>query len=242
MEYVNDKRAAIYGTAVGVNQKADDAAFPDDCEDNGYDGEQAGSERTAEKRKDPRIVRKFTRRYGVRSDLQGTVKGERKPFEHRKQPNDRMRSLVTPPTLGPDMRAARASAEHTSRMNALNSRRDEERKKTKELWSRNGIREDLMYGILAAIIIVFLLSFVPDRWQIIELNMQNQQMASQIRETRAANDQLRSDISEKESGIFVGYEAAEIGLVADTGVEVTELTVPDNAIMAPPLSVINAMK
>ena len=146
---------------------------------------------------------------------------------------ERLRSLISSPVLGPDMRAVIEDNDHSTRTDRLHKKRQESRSRIHPMWGREGIRTDLANKICLGIGVVLLMIFLYGRINIWGLGMQNRENNSKLNAAKAMCVELRSEIEEAEKEIFVGYEAVDIGLVSDIGVRKETLVAPVGAIVNP---------
>ncbi len=144
-------------------------------------------------------------------------------------PGERLRSSVGSPEIGPDMRATYQGGDHAARMDQLHARREAQARKIKALYGPDGLRSSFAHGIWIFMGIVFLMIILTGRLEIVNIQIRNRQMEINVRDVKTKCTQLSNDIAAKETGIFVGYEAVDIGLVSDIGVEKQTLVAPEDA-------------
>lgn len=188
-----------------------------------------------------RVSKGTGRRFYVREELRGRLDSQMNRYGDRYR-GEQARSFVAAPGIGTDRHAQPTERARTTRVDTLNRRRSEAETRTKDLVNRDGIREDLVYGILLAALLLFLICFLPSRFEIIRANRQNRAMDMQIRNTTAECVSIENDIKAKEESFVLEYEAAMIGLVADTGEKTIKIEVPGDANLSPPDYLFDALK
>ena len=143
--------------------------------------------------------------------------------------NRRMHSAVASPVLGPDMKVTYQRTGNNARTEQLADRRAQEKSKVRDVYNGEGIRASIAYSIWLCMALVLGVIFLYGRLNIIGTEMQNSQMRTTLAKTQSECVKLRADIEEKEENIFVGYQAVDIGLVSDIGVEKQKLCAPLDA-------------
>ena len=142
---------------------------------------------------------------------------------------ERLRSVVASPVIGADMKVSYRNEGKTTRTENLARRRSEEKSWVHATHSGEGIRASIAYGLWIGAAVVFAVFFLYGRINILGTDLQNRQMRATLASVQNECVGLEAEIRSKEDGIFVGYQAVDIGLVSDIGVEKQVLTAPASA-------------
>ena len=118
---------------------------------------------------------------------------------------ERMKSSISAPSIGPDMRATYTSYERNTRVENLQKKRRMQNAAVRDRWTNTGIRATIAYGVMILLVVCLLRTC----------------------------ETLQKQIDEAEASLFVGYAAVDLGLVSDNGVEKMLLTAPADAIVLP---------
>ena len=146
---------------------------------------------------------------------------------------ERLRSFISAPVLGADMRVVIEDTDHSTRTDRLHKRRQESRSRIHRAWGTDGIRTDLAYGICIGLAVLLAVILLYGRINVWGLAIQNRDANTKLNTTKAKCVELRDEIDAAEKEIFVGYEAVDIGLVSDIGVRKETLVAPLGAIVNP---------
>ena len=146
---------------------------------------------------------------------------------------ERMKSSISAPSIGPDMRATYTSYERNTRVENLQKKRRMQNAAVRDRWTNTGIRATIAYGVMILLVVCLGSIILAGRAAVIKAERENGRIQSRVADVLRTCETLQKQIDEAEASLFVGYAAVDLGLVSDNGVEKMLLTAPADAIVLP---------
>ena len=127
----------------------------------------------------------------------------------------------------------RETAVEGERVRLLRKREDSEKRKIKQPASEQGVRYDVMIGLMTALCVLLLVIFLVNRGGYWAAMDRVRRADAGIRETEKRIAQLQTEIDQASAALNVPYEAVKIGMVASSSMPVISLYAPMDAITLP---------
>ena len=119
------------------------------------------------------------------------------------------------------------------RVRLLRHREDAEKRKIRKPVSEQGVRYDVMIGLMTALCALLLILFLVNRGGYWAAMNRVSRADAGIRETEKRIAELHAEIDRTSATLNVPYEAVKIGMVASSSMEIISLYAPMDAITLP---------